>query len=70
MGWAGRVAASPLHSPSADSDTESYLKERGAEAPPLIDSGGRSTTSTDADAVPSVVKKGKPRVKPRSLLPV
>lgn len=42
--WAGR----PLHSPSADSDTETYLLERGAEALPLTQV--HHFTSTDADA--------------------
>lgn len=42
----------PLNSPSADSDTEESLLERGAEALPFTQ-GRRSTTSTDADAVPS-----------------
>ncbi|KAI3479317.1 hypothetical protein L1887_58637 [Cichorium endivia] len=42
-------ATSNSHSPSADSDTESSLLERGAEALPLTQ--GPSTTSTDADAV-------------------
>ena len=49
--WAGRA----LHFPSADEDTESFLsvliKIR------TFDSGGPSTTSTDADAVPSSLKK-------------
>lgn len=42
--WAGR----PLHSPSADSDTESYLLERGAEALPLTQV--HHFMKTDADA--------------------
>lgn len=64
-------ATSNSHSPSADSDTESYLLERGAEALPLtqgafhhFDWCGRSSL------VVKEVIKGKPRVNPRSLLPV